>query len=107
MEPIDPEGSYVYSFGGVTLFLYPDDVGDEKLTWAMWGTAAYGLGTFVARQHFDKEFQFMVLQDWPPGQRDTQRYLGKGAVMVRGSSRSLKGYEDTVGKVGNTARVTA
>lgn len=90
---MDAQDAYVYSFGGVDLSVFPDidGWGHTELTWNMWGTAAYGLGTFVAGQHFDKQFQFMVLQDWPPGQQETQRYLGKGAVMSNVGRRAKGG----------------
>ncbi|KAG7004375.1 hypothetical protein G7Y79_00026g059590 [Physcia stellaris] len=92
--PMDTQDSYVYTFRGVDLFLFPDfdAQGNTKLTWDMWGTAAYGLGTFAGVQHFDRQFQFMVLQDWPPGQQQTQRYLGKGAVISNRGVR-VKGGE--------------
>ena len=92
--PMDTQDSYVYSFGGVDLFLFPDfdAQGSTQLTWNMWGTAAYGLGLFVGAEYFDKQFHFMVLQDWPPGQQQTQRYLGKGALISNRGVR-VKGGE--------------
>ena len=106
-EPIDSQDSYIYDYGGVRLYMKPDAdaEGEILLTWTMWSTAAYGLGTFVARHHFDVEFQFMILQDWPRGQQVTQRYLGFGAVMT-GDPR-LNEAMKTGEKAGNATGVTA
>ena len=106
-ESIDSQDSYVYNYGEVSLYMKPDAdaEGEITLTWAMWSTAAYGLGTFVARHHFDVEFQFMILQDWPPGQQVTQRYLGNGAVTSRGPR--LKEDLKTDERSGNSVEVTA
>lgn len=104
---MDTQDSYVYDYGGVSLYMQPDSLaeGGIELTWRLWSASAYGLGTFVASQHFDKEFSFKILQDWPPGQQVTQRYLGNGAVMRRGPR--LKGDVKMGEKGGLSTSVTA
>ena len=106
-EPVDADEPYVYDYAGVRLQMRPDDLdeGGVKLTWRLWSAAAHGLGMEVARQHFDKEFQFVILQDWPAGQQDTQRVLGHGSLT---SLRSRSRADVKLGKNdGNSTAETA